>query len=257
MKVGICIPCYYGHVGYLDCVLASITRQTIVPDIVSISISEYPEEQPSPIYNSELFKIVITTTSEQKNAAENRNIAANKIIEEVDILSFFDADDYCAPKRIEVIKDIFENHDTDLFLHSYFEWTQELQKKHVKDILPFLNKTPIEVTSRFKININPHLHFGQIIPCFTYDNYSITYGNVSIKTSSFSKIQFPEDELLFSCGEDSHFNYLHYKSGAKVLASSEQLTLYSIDPTNKLNSEVEKAMFNYLNNRSLSNNITS
>ena len=252
MRIGVCIPCHISHVSYLECVLASMNRQTVYPDIVSISISEYPEGKEQPVFNSDLFKIVISTTSEQKNAAENRNIAANKIIEQVDILSFFDADDYSAPRRIEVIKHIFENHDTDLFLHSYFEWTQELQKRHVKEILPFLNKSPIEITSEFKININSELQFGQIIPCFTYNKYSITYGNVSIKTNSFSKIQFPEDELLFSCGEDSHFNYLHYKSGAKVLASSEQLTLYSINQ-NKLDPEVQKAMLNYLNNITLSN----
>jgi hypothetical protein len=257
MKIGVCIPCHYGYIGYLDCVLASITRQTIVPDIVSISISEYPEERPTPIYNSDLFKIIITTTSEEKNAAENRNIAAKKIIEEVDILSFFDADDYCAPRRNEIIKGIFESHDVDIVLHGYFEWTVELQKKHVNEIISELNSNnpkQIILTNNFNYRINPLLNFGQIFTNFQFHN-----GHSTIRVYAFKKQQYDDDERLFGCGEDSHFNYLHYKLGSKILATPLKLSLYAIDPNklNKLDPEVEKVMLNYLNNRSLSNNVTS
>jgi hypothetical protein len=245
MKVGICIPCHYGHIGYLDCVLASMERQTVLPHIVSISISEYPQEKEPLNTNSYSFKLLITTTQEQKNAAENRNIAAQKIINDVDILSFFDADDYSAPKRVQVIKNTFEKNDMDIFLHSYFHWTPDFQKKHVNEIIPLLNQENSNVTTKFNIYVNPYLQFGQIIPDISCP---ITYGNVSIKSELFKKIQFPEDDILFSCGEDSHFNYLHYKSGAKVLASSAELTMYSTQP-NKMNSEVEKAILNHLKNK--------
>jgi hypothetical protein len=228
MKLGICIPCHYGHIGYLDCVLASIDRQTSPPDVVSISISDMKE---TPTYKSDKYEIIVTTTPEQKNAAENRNIAATAILHKVDILSFIDADDYAAPRRIEIIRKIFEKEDVDLVLHSYLEWTQELQKKHVNDILPMLNSNTIEeivLSNNFGSKVILIIPFGEI---YIADNsFNFHNAHSSIKTSAFIKQQFPEDEIFHSY-EDSHFNYLHYKRGTKILATPLKLSLYSIDST--------------------------
>lgn len=228
MKLGICIPCHYGHVSYLECVLASIKRQTVLPDIVSINISEYNSET-LPTYKSDKYDIIINTTKEQKNAAENRNLAAAAIIDKVDILSFIDADDFCAPRRNEFIKDIFKSQDVDLLLHGYFEWTTELQKKHVNEVISELNSnnpSQIVLTNHFNYRIIPILEFGQLYTAFPFHN-----GHASIRASVFKKQQYPEDDKLFGCGEDSHFNYLHYKLGSKVLATSLQLSLYALNTT--------------------------
>lgn len=247
MKIGVCIPCYYGHFGYLDCVLASIERQTVKPDVVSIHISSYPDNLNPPSFNSEKYKLLINTTSKEKNAAENRNLAAKLILNDVDILSFIDADDFCAPRRIEFIKNIFETQAADLVLHSYFGWTTELQQKHVNDILPLLNSNnpdKIILVDTFNYRILPYIGFGQI---YISDNsFNFTNGHVSIKSSKFKEQEFPESELLFGCGEDSHFNYLHYKLGSKILATPLQLSLYAINTTNKeseINKELKKIFY--------------
>jgi hypothetical protein len=39
MKIGVAIPCYYGHIDQLFFLLDSIEKQTILPDKVSVSCS--------------------------------------------------------------------------------------------------------------------------------------------------------------------------------------------------------------------------
>ena len=240
MKIGVCIPCHYGHIGYLDCVLASIERQTVKPDVVSISISDFKGQPLS--YKSDKYEIIITTTTEEKNAAENRNIAAEAIISKVDILCFFDADDYMHPLRIEIIKKIFSNFDLDILLHNYFEYTTEFQKKHINDILPLMNThtmSKIILRNDFKTELNNYLPFGRI---FIDDNiYRFHNAHISIKTSKFIEQKFPTSEILFGCGEDSHFNYLHFIKGTKIYTTPLQLSLYAINTENQ-ESEVMKAL---------------
>ena len=38
MKIGVAIPCYYGHIQRLYDLLDSIEKQTIIPDKVVVSI---------------------------------------------------------------------------------------------------------------------------------------------------------------------------------------------------------------------------
>ena len=228
MKIGVCIPCHYGHIGYLDCVLASIERQTLPPHIVSISISDFPADATKHPYMSDKYEIRVITTPNNKNAAENRNIAALAIIDEVDVLSFIDADDFAAPTRNEIIQSVFLNTNADLFLHNYLLWTTELQNKHVKESLELLNLRDIQnipLSKNFKTRIEQYTNFGQI---YISDNsFNFHNAHVSIKSNCFKKQQFPEDEIIHAC-EDSHFNYLHYMSGSNIVATPLQLSLYAV-----------------------------
>jgi len=103
MKIGVCIPCYYGHVNYIERMLASISDQSRLPDIVAISISGYPKDI-GPISYSGNFSVRFIQTSDHKNAAENRNIAARAIINEVDVLyheaTFLDSEEALAGKTM-------------------------------------------------------------------------------------------------------------------------------------------------------------
>ncbi len=239
MRIGICIPCHAGHIGYLDCVLASIERQTVAPDVVSIAISECDQ---APTYTSDKYEILITVTKEQKNAAENRNTAAAAIQDNVDILSFIDADDFCAPRRIEIIKNIFETQNPDIVLHNYYEWTTEEQQKHVNEILPLLDDgfDKILLTNNFTSTLSVPINFGSIHCGFNFQN-----AHASIKVQQFKKQKFPEEEIFHAC-EDSHFNYLHYKLGSKIIATPLQLSLYAI---NSEESAVIKALKDVANKK--------
>ena len=111
MRIGVCIPCHKPYIQYIQKCLESIEHQTRKPDVVSISFSEVDEP---PILQSFSFPIEISITTEKQCQARNRNIAASKI--EVDILTFFDADDIMHPNRLASIELAFEQ-DIDGFLH--------------------------------------------------------------------------------------------------------------------------------------------
>lgn len=228
MKIGICIPCHYGHIGYLDCVLTSISKQTLPPHIICISISDFPTEAIPTSYMSDKYEIRVITSPDNKNAAENRNMAASSIIDEVDILSFIDADDYASPSRNEIIHNVFSNINADVFLHNFLLWTPELQNKHVEESLELLNSKNfqnIPLSKNFKTRIEPYTKFGQI---YISDNsFNFHNAHVSVKSNCFKKQQFPEDEILHAC-EDSHFNYLHYMLESSIVATSLQLSLYAV-----------------------------
>ena len=87
--------------------------QTILPDEVSISISEVDDYKPNKDYG---LNLIITTHTEPKNGAENRNIASGKL--STDIISFMDCDDLMHPQRLEFIKKSFDN-DIDAVVHEF------------------------------------------------------------------------------------------------------------------------------------------
>jgi hypothetical protein len=83
-----------------------------VPDVVVVSVSSaktYPD-----------LPCRVLVRSDIACAGENRNIAARSIAEEVDVLTFIDADDVMHPRRIEMIEKHFtENRDLDYLVHSF------------------------------------------------------------------------------------------------------------------------------------------
>ena len=104
MKIGVAIPCYVGHLDKLLNLLDSIDNQTRLPDKVVVSCSSTIDHQVFPNYK---FPFEIVYDEAKKNTAQNRNIAAERLLDN-DAISFIDADDIMHPQRIEFIERAFE-----------------------------------------------------------------------------------------------------------------------------------------------------
>ncbi len=148
MKIGIAIPCYKYHIPVLKRCLDSIEAQVFKPHIVIISCSSSKQEDlPEELKNSSShiysFSFKIITTEEKKNAAQNRNIAAEYIRKETecDYISFFDCDDVMHPQRMKAIAyAIVYNPTVGIIMHNY--------------IPPDHSNAPFQFYETFEITMN-------------------------------------------------------------------------------------------------------
>jgi hypothetical protein len=116
----VCIPCYKYHIPHLKRCLDGIEAQTVKPTAVIVSCSSSKHADWDAVFSGTCytFPLHILLVEERKNAAENRNAAA--AVATTDLLSFFDADDWMHPRRIEVLLTGFQLYpETDILLHSY------------------------------------------------------------------------------------------------------------------------------------------
>lgn len=72
MTIGIAIPTYKNHLNSLETLLDKISKSTILPNQVSVSISSTEEYI---VENNYPFELILTVTNEYKNPSQNRNIA--------------------------------------------------------------------------------------------------------------------------------------------------------------------------------------
>ena len=198
MKIAVCIPCCLKHVNKLERVLTSIEKQTIKPDIVSISISGI--QGCSYDVNKFSFPLKITCTPEHKNASENRNIALGAIIASYDLVSFFDADDYMHPKRLETIKNIFEKTNCDVVLHNGIC----IENENIK---------------------NPHLLFGDDIGIDITASDNFLCGHCTCTSILLKNIQFDESDECRG-KEDSIFIQTCMEKGYTLEKCTDNLSLY-------------------------------
>jgi GT2 family glycosyltransferase len=194
MKIGVAIPCYYGHIQRLYDLLESIEKQTVLPDKVVVSSSSTSELKCDKIYS---FPLEVIITENKQNASKNRNIAASKLTD-MDYITFIDADDIMHPQRIEFLLIGFQRYDSDIILHNYFEPTTG----NIEDFFENIKE----------INIRNHTLIQSWSGCITHiNNYSdivdkIHHSQVTVKREIFEQIQFPEEEE-FNRKEDCIFCY--------------------------------------------------
>jgi glycosyltransferase involved in cell wall biosynthesis len=104
--IGLAVPCYKGHITVLKRLFDSIEKQVRKPDMVVVSCSSSSDED-IPYKSSDYsFSFKIYTHTEKRNAAHNRNFAADKL--DTDIISFMDADDIMHPQRLQLIENAFK-----------------------------------------------------------------------------------------------------------------------------------------------------
>ena len=194
MKIGVAVPCYYGHIQRLYELLDSIDKQTILPDKVVVSSSSTSVFK----YNKEYcFPLEVIVTEDKQNASKNRNIAASKL-NDMDYITFIDADDRMHPQRIEFILKSSQEHNSDIILHNYFESSKGTVESFFKNFEEISTRTNtlIQGWSGCITHINGYS-----------DNIDkIHHGQVTVKRSIFEEVKFPE-EREFETKEDCVFCY--------------------------------------------------
>lgn len=199
--IGVAIPSYVRDANLLHRCLLSIEKQTRLPDLVAISVSEVPEN--SLVFNFS-FPIKIVYSSEKQNAATNRNKAA-LLLADMDIISFMDADDEMHPRRLEFLEKAFRNNSDDFIVHDYIMFRSPQEA--------VLRQEYEEVVYEYHPNcLVPHqINYGLGL-CLN-NHWQFAHGHVSIRCSVFKNgIVFPEGkEYVFK--EDSVFCRLMVLSG--------------------------------------------
>jgi hypothetical protein len=193
MKIGVAIPCYVGHIDKLFNLLNSLEKQSVLPDKVVVCCSSTKEIQNKNNYS---FQLAIIICLDKKTAAENRNIAASILLEDMDYITFFDADDIMHPERIEVLHKVINENNSDVILHNFY-YNHELD---IREGFPCIEN--IEIRNNTLIPAPS----GCVTHIYGYHDSidRIHHGQVTIKKDLFYTVKFPEEPEFYS-REDSIF----------------------------------------------------
>lgn len=214
MKIGVSIPCYYGHINKLFDLLNSINSQTILPNKVVVSCSSTDKLDIPKKFKFDLDVIII---KEKLNAAKNRNNAISKLLD-MDYITFMDADDIMHPQRIEILLNTIYNYDSDIILHNY-------QTK------PYNDENIFERIEDIKVRTNTLIKSwsGCITHINGYDDRidKIHHSQVTVKNWILNVVKFPE-ESEFNRKEDCVFCYRVFSlDNIKHAYISNELSYYS------------------------------
>lgn len=216
MRIGVCIPCYQPHIKYLEQCLQSIKRQTRKPDLVCISISECTESPQLPKYS---FPVKILCSPEKQCEGKNRNIASEES-QDMDILTYFDADDIMHPRRLESIEYHFQNSSIDGFIHNNRKCNSNQYRPKPLNQINWEPITPILYTEDF--TISKDFICGRVVS----PNGESTNGHFTCRTRVWKDITYPEN---YGLGVDSEYIYRVFSKGYTLGYSPDKLTYYLRD----------------------------
>jgi hypothetical protein len=192
--VSVIIPCHYKHFNYIDNLLRHYENQTILPDEIIISISEYFK-----IYQPDLIKtmeksrkipVKFILNKEYLYAGENRNKASEAA--SCDILIYNDADDIPFKQRVEAIKYLFQKLNIDCLIHGFIGTFEEYftHFKQIKNFVKYHTYNDIFIENfsliQYKKIDDINNLFNQSIP----EACRVTFGSISIKKQVFNKLQW-------------------------------------------------------------------
>jgi hypothetical protein len=209
MTIGIAIPTYSGHLYNLKDLLYQISKSTILPSQVSVSISSFDGDLELSDYP---FELIITKSSEFRNVSQNCNIAASKLT--TDIISFFGGDDLPHIKRNEYIIKAFES-GCNSVVHNYIN-----SRKNVKEFTDDIGEIQLFIDYIDTYTSDKSYPISSKEPLICYAN-----GPISISKEIFNKFKYNESSSFFKT-EDTIYNSNLVKNGYNISYIKNNLMLY-------------------------------
>jgi glycosyltransferase involved in cell wall biosynthesis len=207
ISASIIVPCHPAHAKHLYNLLRMLEGQTVLPDEVIISLSEYakvPEDIIIRLAESYwAFPVTIILSGEQLFAGQNRNVAAEYAQGEIFI--FQDADDEPHKRRVEAIKLLFHTYELDHLMHKFVRVAKATDKmSHYRpEIQEIMYLRPMDYA-----NAVPGKH--------------LTNGNIAISKELFKMHPWPNQKV----GEDEKYNRMLYERDVRRLIIMTPLFLY-------------------------------
>ncbi len=207
VSVSVIIPCHPAHAKHLYRLLRVLEEQTVLPDEVVISLSEY-DKAPSEIIAALeqchwLFPVTIILSQEKLYAGQNRNVASRHAIG--DVFIYQDADDEPHKRRIEIVKFFFHIYELEHLMHKFAFVAKEIDKilYYDPEIKQFLYLRPLD--------------YASFIP-----GKHVTNGNIAISRELFNKYPWPDHVM----GEDEMYNRMLYELDVRRLIIMTPLFIY-------------------------------
>lgn len=224
MKIGVVVPCFLDHIPHLFFLLDSIEMQTRKPDHVVVSCSS--TLQPVCLPKVFSFPLEIMVTEEGKNAAQNRNIAIERLLEDknIDYITFMDADDVMHPQRIEMLIQVFENTNADIILHNFIQDSESSlsQMERINDVEMRVNQL-MQCSSGCIRHVDFYKYYGQLIH----------HSQSTVKRWVLDCVKYPEEQEYFG-KEDCVFCFRVFSlTNVQTAYIANPLSLYSPSGTQK------------------------
>jgi len=217
MSIGIAIPTYKGHIEFLPRLLDSIAESTVLPNEVSVSVSEV-DDIPEVLLKEYPFILNVAINKNRRNPAQNTNTALRML--NTDILSIIGSDDMVHPQRNEFILKAFDNPKVNVVVHNILQ--SDVVDKDFFDIR--YNDIDLLVDYIDTVTIN------SIHPISSMDD-TIGFHNamVSFKREIFDKFKYNENKSFIYI-EDSLFTRELVKDGYHLSYIPHKLALYLKNP---------------------------
>lgn len=209
MTLGIAIPTYSGHLYNLENLLNQISKSTVLPSQVSVSISSFEGDL---VFNEYPFKIIVTKTSEFRNVSQNCNIAASKLT--TDIISFFGGDDLPHIKRNEYIIEAFKSGGCSV-VHNYI-----YGDKNIKEFTENIGELELFIDAIDTYRSDEYFPVSSKDLSFCFAN-----GPISVSKDIFDKYKYDENPYFFK-REDSVYNSNLVKNGHYISYIKNNLMVY-------------------------------
>lgn len=130
-RVSVLVPCDAKHVRHLSDLIAAYEAQTVRPDEIVVA-------GPSGLVGSAAVRIPVQYAPGSGAAGANRNRAA--AVAKGDVFLYQDADDLPHPRRVEIVKALFERYELDHLVHDFFRDLADLRRdRRLDDALARVN----------------------------------------------------------------------------------------------------------------------
>ena len=201
--LSVIVPSHYAHAKHLYPLLTSLEEQTVLPDEVVISLSEYtrvPRDIMNVLEDSRWpFPVTIVMSKPKLYSAQNRNVAST--IAKGDIFMYNDADDLSHPQRIEIIKFFFNSYNLDILMHRFIELRRD---------------TNVPIVHYQDVDFLCPSDYSKIL------GRDIHNGNTAISRQVFNVFKWPD----FRSHEDEFYNRILYNYFGNRLIVFAPLIIY-------------------------------